>query len=372
MKAMRAATLGLAALGLLLLGCDDDTAPGGGGSGGAGGCSTDCPNAGGGEGGAGASGGGGEGGFVPFEPSAEDIQFQSLNEIPNGEWLIYNDWNEEPNQVLVSRTDGSEETPIFEAYRIWSMGVSRRADTIAFAAGDPDQEQHYGVTIGDAIQPTFLYDVELRTATNLTYGNLNDECHRFSGSDNKLYLCRRYDFSDDAPAKGYRVGVIELATKELTWLTAEEPGVLTLNPEPQDSDEELYFTRIEGSTRSVIKVPLPAATPEEVFRADASNAVIAPDKVQIAYIDYANEGALLVYNTSTRQTAKVAAGPAVSGVSWSPDSTRIAYLRNDPDNNCSHVDIARADGSEREPVRVIDCAENGRFITELAWVSRAN
>lgn len=375
MKSMGAARVCLA-LGVSFgaLGCDDDTEPGGGGTGGEGGCTTDCPQDGG--GGAGAAGGaggtGGGGGFVPFEPSADDVQFQAVTGIPVGEWLLYNDWNPSPNEVLLSATDGSGETVIFEAYRIWSMGASRNGRQIAFSAGDPDQALHYGVTIGDAIQPTFLYDVELQTAVNLTYGNLNDECHRFSGTDQKLYLCRRYDFSDDAPAKGYRIGVLELATKAFTWLTDEDAAALTLNPEPKDTDEELYFSRIEGSTRTLAKIPLPAAEPEETFREDAGNPVIAPDKVQIAYIDYANEGALLVYNLSTRETSKVAAGPAVSSVAWSPDSTRIAFLRNDPDNNCSHVDMAHADGSDPEPVRIIDCAQNGRFITELAWVTRPN
>ena len=43
-------------------------------------------------------------------------------------------------------------------HRVWSMAASRAGDRIAFSCADKLQEKRYGITIGDAIQNTWMYD----------------------------------------------------------------------------------------------------------------------------------------------------------------------------------------------------------------------
>lgn len=359
-----------ALLAQLLPACGDDTGTGAGGNGGE-------PGAGGGgapsTGGGGASaGGGGAGGSEPFVPTPEDVQFQSVNPMPLGEWLVINDWNPSPNEVLVMRPDGTNEVTIFRAYRIWSMGVSQDRDRIAFAAGDPEQEAHYGVTLGDAIQPTFIYDATLEAAQNLTYGNLSDECHRFGPGDKFLYVCRRYDYDAEGGFKGYRIARIDLETTELTFLADLDPASMTLHAEPNADESQLYFTRVPiPGARSISRAPLPNASPEETFLEDASTPVLSPDGTRMLLQDSTQQGSIVAIDLETQSKVLVAQGPDLSNAAWSPDGSKVAFLRWDDGAVCSHVEIASADGSDvAEPTRVHDCADSGRFVTQLEWILR--
>ena len=115
-------------------------------------------------------------GWVP-KPVADDIQFKTVNPMPQGEQLLFNDWNPMPNTVSSIKPDGTGELELFEAFRVWSLGVSHDASKIAFACADPMQLEHYGLNLGDAIQNTWLYDVASQSASVLSWGNVNDECH---------------------------------------------------------------------------------------------------------------------------------------------------------------------------------------------------
>lgn len=347
-------------------GCGDDSQASTDGSGG---CSGIC----GGTGGAGTGGVGGAGG-APFIPTAADVQFAAQNPIPTGEWIVFNDWAPQPNEVLVMAPDGTQELPIFQAYRVWSMGVSNDATKIAFSAGDPEQAAHFGVMIGDAIQPTFLYDVATESAVNLTYGNINDECHRFGPGDAYLYLCRRYDFADGVQAKGYRVGRLELSTREFAWLTDEDPTSLTLNPEPTADETQLYYTRVPiPGNRSIVRAPLPSG-PEEGVKSFAGNPVFSPSGALMISSDYQQMGALVVTDLDGAGSVTVATpgtDESLSTARWSPDGTQIVYLRWVDADVCAHVEIVAADGSDvATPLRIHDCATSGRSITELAWITR--
>lgn len=361
----RAAVVALCLLGIVA--CDDETEPaGGGGQGGAGGQPTSTT------GGSAEGGAGGEGGQSTYVPTAQDVQFQAVSPMPLGEWLLFNDWTPEPNELLAMRPDGTDELTVFRAYRIWSMTVSTDQNTIAFSAGDPEQEAHYGLTIGDSIQPTFLYDALAESASNLTFGNINDECHRFSKSDAFLYLCRRYDFEADGTSKGYRIARVDIATKELTWITELDSESHSLNPEPTDDETQLYFTRIGAAgKRRISRAPLPTAENEETFRDEAGGPRLSPDGTRMLFQDASQEGAIVALNLESMESVVVAEGPDLSTARWSPDGERVAFLRFDDDSTCSHVEVARADGSEADSaVRVHDCATSGRFVTELEWIKR--
>jgi hypothetical protein len=340
----------------------------------------------GGLGGAGGSGGaGGAGGgcvdkgpqTTTFVPTPADIQFQALAPLPSGELFVFNDWNVNPNTVSAVTVDGATTTKVFEAFRVWSMGVSHSAGTIAFACGDPQQLQHYGTDIGDSIQHTWLYDVATEGATLLTDGNVNDECHTFGPGDATLYLCRRYDFTNCGNNKGYRVGEVDLGSKMFSFLTPDDPSNMTLDPAPTPDQTTLLFTIVRllpnGQEDDIEQQPLSGGMltgmPADL-RKNASNAVISPDGTRYAYLDYTDGGRLWVSNLDGTGAVRVAPERGDS-VSWSPDGTRVAYLGTDLALNCQHIEITMADGSTAAtPTKIRDCGMTGEYITTLAWITR--
>jgi WD40-like Beta Propeller Repeat len=308
-------------------------------------------------------------GGVP-EPQPDDIGFAADNPIPSGEQILFNDWSPQPNLVLSIHPDGTGETPIFSAYRVWSMGVSHDTNTIAFACGDPLQEDHYALTLGDAIQNTWLYDVGAQTASVLSYGNINDECHTFSADDAHLYVCRRYDFMADNTNHTYRLGRLDSATGAFEYLGPDLPNELELHPQPTADESTVYYTIVEVAggkqTRRIVKKALPNGAPE-VVRLDASSGVLSPDGTQMVFADTAQQSQLFVMNVDGSGVIKVATHPGTNAA-WSPDGTKIAFLWSET-SGCNHIETVAADGSQADaPFRVRDCG--AAFVTDLAWIDR--
>lgn len=343
-------------------GCGDDGGSGGAGAGGAGtGGATSTSSAG---------GGGAGGGAQPFVPTPDDVQFRAVNPLPAGEQILFGDWEAVPNEVLSMRPDGSEITPIFESFRVWSMGVSNDVGTIAFAAGDPEQEAHFGPLFGDSIQPTFLYDVASQTAEVLSYGNLNDECHAFGPGDTHLYVCRRYDFDAEGNFKGYRLGRVELASESFEWLTDEVPQLFTLSPQPLANGTEMLYAKVPvPGTRTIVRRAI-AGGSETILRSNAGNPVLAPDGQGLLVSDYAQQGSLVLVRDG-QPDVLVAEGPDLSNARFSPDGARVVFLRWEGSLQCSHVEIVAVDGSQAStPERIYDCGTQGRFVSDLAWITR--
>lgn len=360
--------LALTPLALVLASCGDDGGSGATGSGATGAGAGDT----------GAGGSGGTGGVLetcftpptdPGAPTPDDVTFAVGGELLDGEQILFNDWNALPNELLTMRPDGSSEAVVFRAFRVWSFGVSHTTNKIAFAAGDPEQEANYGITIGDAIQPTFVYDAGCGTVGALTWGNLNDECHTFGPGDHSLYVCRRYDFTDQGMSKGYRIARIDMATTTVEWLTAEDPMVLTLSPNPLPDESAMIYYRIPvPGTASVVRAPLPSGA-EQTVRERIGYPRLSPDGTRILVADFEQMGALVSLDLNGGSPILVADGESLTTAVWSPDGARVAFLRYDNAGNCSHVEVAAADGSEAmSPTRIHDCLVSGRFITELAWI----
>lgn len=330
----------------------------------------------------GAGGQGGTGGCVDtgpatttFVPTPADIQFQAVNPIPSGEQILFNDWNPSPNTVSSVTPDGATTTKLFTAYRVWSLGVSRSTGTVAFACGDPQQEAHYGIPILDAIQHTWLYDVATQKATLLADGNVNDECHAFGPGDATLYLCRRYDFSNCGDNKTYRLGKIDLATKAFTFLSPEDPMNMSmaLDPQPTSDGASILFESITPDPptfdHTVQQMGLPSGTPMDV-RPTAGAPVLSPDGTRYVYADYTDYGKLWVSALDGSGAVRIAPVRG-TGVTWSPDGTKVAYLSDDANVSCAHIDVVNADGSSAAaPVRIRDCTSTNEFITQLAWIVR--
>lgn len=310
-----------------------------------------------------------------YVPTPQDVQFKAIAPLPSGEQLLLGDWNTWPNALYSMPPEGGTATKIFEVYRIWSMGVSNAADKIAFSCGNPEQEKHYGLTLGDALQHTWIYDVATQQIELLTHGNINDECHRFGPGDKYLYLCRRWDHQFDGEwwiNKGYSMGRVDLATKEFSLLSQDTDLVMTLHPEPSPDETSLMFTRItieppNSYTYEILKKPLPDGA-SELVRAEAGTAVLSPDGTRYAYSNYAEKGAIYVASLDGTVNTKVV-GVRGTDFTWSPDGTRLAYLLSDSALNCSHVEVVKADGTEA-PVRVRDCEQTQDYLAELAWIVR--
>ncbi len=360
------------ALSLLTFGCEDDITTHGptGGSGGTGHTSL---GGGGGDGGLGGIGGGGSGGGPEYVPSAADIGFTPLNSIPSGEQILFNDWAA-PDSLWAMTPDGSTAVEVFRVFRVWSMGAARGGDQLAFSAGDPNQEDHYGLTLGDAIQHTWLYDFATQSISVVAYGNINDECHHFEPDDGAVLVCRRYDFHFEDPYwlnGGYRIARIDLSDNSSTFITDEVEQEFHLHPQVTADGSEMWFTRIQisGPTqyRSIRKMTLPSGTPTLV-RDDASAVHLSPDGTRYLYAD-SGEQNIIYASDLDGQNEVLVANTAGTKATYSPDGSQVVYLQNDGANNCQHIDVVAADGSEADaPTRVRDCAQSGEFITQVDWI----
>jgi hypothetical protein len=331
------------------------TGGGGGGAGGAGGACSSTPAT------------------TTFVPMPADIQFQAVNALPHGEQIVFNDWNPSPNTLSSMTPDGVTTTKVLEAFRVWSLGVSHAGTTIAFACGDPEQQQHYGLSIGDAIQHTWLYDVATQQASLLTDGNVNDECHTFGPGDTSLYICRRYDFTGCGDNQGYQIGVIALPGGAFTFLSPDDPSIQALDPQPTPDGTELYFDEITSpmgqQSRDLYTMPLPMGAVTKL-RGDAGTPVLSPDGTRYVYASYGDAGNLHVSALDGTGDVRVT-GTQGDSATWSPDGTKIAYLYMDMVANCSHVEVVSADGSDADtPTRIRDCSATQEFITALAWFQR--
>lgn len=335
----------------------------------------------GGEGGSADACGGGQGGFPEFEPTSDSIEFTAVSTLPTGEQILFNDWNAFPNTVATMSPAGADAAVVFEAYRVWSMGVSADGGTIAFASGDPEQVEHFGLTLGDAIQHTFLYDVATETAENLTRGNINEESHAFSADGERLYVSRRQDFACQVDPgtggplwtnTGYRAGRVDLASGDFEYLTPASDDVMTFALQP-DADEVtgiFQWIEIATNTWSVRRLTLDGGE-VELVRDEAGFPVVSPDGTRFLFNSYTDQGKLYVAPTVGDGPEVLVVDKRASTARWSPDGTRVVFLVDDDDISCAHVEIAAADGSESAaPTRIRDCTETDEFITELAWITR--
>ena len=349
---------------LFVLACGDDgTAGGTGGTGGTGGSGVQvgpppvaC-----------------DAGAYPYVPTPEDVGFTPMAEVPRGEQILYNDWSL-PDQVKSMAPDGSGVVTIFSVYRVWSMGVSRARDRLAFACGDPLQLDHYGVSLGDAIQNTFIYDFDSQAVVPVGCGNVNDECHHFGPGDEDLYVCRRHDFAADPPFDNpYRIGRLTPHLGAFEWLTADEPMQHALNPQVTADGSNMWFSlvTVSGGTqsRSILRVALPDGAPEQMF-ADAYRPKLSPDGERILFADVNQQSSLFSARLDGSDLRPLVNKNGTSA-SWSPDGQRVAYLIWDDAAVCAHVEVVMSDGSQADsPTRIVDCSQTGESITNLAWFVR--
>jgi len=332
--------------------------------------STSTASGAGGSGGQGGSAGGGAG--EQYVPTPQDVGFKPLAPVPQGEQILFNDWSF-PDVVRSMAPDGSNAVDVFQIYRVWSMGVSRQSDRLAFACGDPKQEEHYGLTLGDAIQHSWIYDFATESAQVLAYGNINDECHHFAPNDEAVHVCRRYDFTSEPSFEGYRLARISLPDGEASFSLPLGDNELQLNPQLTADGGALWYARIlvenGKQNRAIMKQSLPDGTPA-VVRHNAYRVLFSPDGTRYLYADTTKKSALHSSGLDGSDE-KLVVDRAGSSPQWSPDGSKIAYLLWDNSKACSHVEVVASDGSQSDnPTRIRDCGQTGEMITDLAWFVR--
>jgi hypothetical protein len=315
-------------------------------------------------------------------PTAADIDFAAVHPLPTGEQILFNDWNTSPNALYSMPATGGTVTEVFRAYRLWSLGVSRAHDMIAFSSGYPlgVQDDHFDIpTLGDAIQHTFIYDVASQTAQVAAYGSINDECHTFGPNDAALYVCRRYDFQASCDGwdiqytnRGWRIGRIDLPGHAFTFLTPDVDLDWALSPQPTPDGTALFYARIQISgstqTRTVMKMALPGGT-TELWKDKAAFPVLAPNGARLAYQNWDDQYTLYVANVDGSQPTKIADRKNASEVVFSPDGAQVAFLYDEANGCC--IEAVKVDGTEVSAPRCLyNCSTNGEFISELDWITR--
>jgi dipeptidyl aminopeptidase/acylaminoacyl peptidase len=313
---------------------------------------------------------------VDYTPTPDQVNFKALNPMPQGEQLVVGFWaSSGVDNVKTMNPDGTGAKKLFEVHRIWSMGVSRAVDKIAFASGDPEQEKHFCLTIGDAIQHTWMYDVATQQATLIAGGNVNDECHTFGPGDKNLYICRRQDFKkvgDDFINRSYRVGRINLQDNTFAQLTDESGYDMSLHGVPSEDESQLYYTLVEvpENTRTLMRKPMTSAPDAgaDIFLDEAGAMAISPDGKKFVYANSADKSALYIADIATPNAPTKLTSANGNDVAFSPDGTKIAYLIWDDTKLCSHIDVVKTDGSQvDDPTRIHDCVSSDSP-SELAWV----
>lgn len=315
-------------------------------------------------------------------PTAADIDFAAVTPLPSGEQILFNDWSPSPNRLYSMTPDGQSKTEVFRANRIWSLGVSRAGDRIAFSSGyDLDvQDEHFAIpTLGDAIQHTYVYDVATQTAQVVAYGSINDECHVFAPNDGAVYVCRRYDFEASCDGwdvlytnRGWRLGRIDLPAKTFAFLTPDVDFDWALSPQPTPDGNALFYARIQLSgnnqTRTIMKMALPAG-PTEVWKEKAAFPVLSPDGTRLVYQNWNDQYTLYLAKVDGSEPLQISDRRQASEAVFSPDGTQVAFLYDEQDGCC--IEAVKADGTESTAPRCLyNCAAGGEFITELDWITR--
>jgi hypothetical protein len=313
---------------------------------------------------------------VDYTPTPDQVKFKALNPMPSGEQILVGYWAYPAlDNIQTMNPDGTGAKKLFEVYRVWSMGVSHAVDRIAFASGDPDQEKHFCVNIGDAIQHTWMYDVATQQVSLVSSGNVNDECHQFGPGDKNLYICRRQDFQSNGDNISYRVGRIKLQDKSFELLTDNAGYDMSLHGVPNADETALYYTLIEmpANSRTLMRKPLTSAPDAgaEVYLESAGAMAISPDGTKFVFANTQDKSKLYIADVANPSVSTKIADVNGVDVAFSPDGTKLAYLVWDNPVMCSHIDVVKTDGSQATtPTRIHDCGKAGDSPSELAWVVR--
>lgn len=312
-----------------------------------------------------------------MEDPLDDIGFEAMQDLPSGSWLLLNEWASSPNFAFVLPTDDlgtSTRRVLFTVNRVWSMGAAADGSAIYFSAWDPRQQERYGITIGDAIQNSYVYQPATREVRTLAWGSINDECQEPSPDGAYLYLCRRYDWTPEGAYLGWRIGRLELATGDFEFLRPDAPGgPFELNPVPLPGGTTVLFEErarppLTGATLRTIDL---ASGAEEQVRVQAGRPQLAPDGHRVLFEDATDQFRLKILDLDAPAAPLEVVSPTIDigDAAWSPDGATIVYTVYDAANACDHLEVVADEGAAwSAPTRVRDCTSTGEFVTDISWI----
>jgi hypothetical protein len=303
-----------------------------------------------------------------------DISFEEVDPPLAGDFIYYGLWGNGTDSLEMISADGATRGTRFRVSRLWSFGVAHDGRTVAFSAADPYQEEHWGVTIGDAIQYTWL----LRPGeppVQITSGSINDECHVFSADDATLFLCRRAGFWQKTEngeltfgSDPYRILTHALGSAQESWLTPLVPNVSDIGPAPVRDGRILFWRQEPQGTafsQTLMRMDADGSGVEQLLDG-ATGPVASPDGDLVAYRQAWSTLEVAPADDPANGTPIIESDTGnFYGVSFSPDQSRIAYLLGRDDAMCSDLWIADADGTDR--ALLLDCVADGIFPSGVAW-----
>jgi len=308
-----------------------------------------------------------------LEPA--DIGFEEIDPPLGGSFIYYGVWGGGADSLEMISSDGSIEGTRFKVHRLWSFGVAADGETIAFSSADPYQEEHFCLTIGDAIQFSWLWRPGSEPE-HVTTVLVNDECHLFGPDDATLYMCRRAGFwqqmTDDGFQFGsdpYRILIHELATGEETWLTPLVEATSDIGPALRDDGSILFWRQeFEGTGFAQWLMSMDGDGGGVSYLVESgTNPVTNPDGTVVLFRQ-AWSSIRMGSSQSPAEAAELipAADGTVYDYAFSPDQQRIVFTRGRSDASCSDLWVAEIANAEQ--VRIVDCVATGRFITGVSWV----
>jgi len=308
-----------------------------------------------------------------FWLTPDDIDFEEVDPPLPGDCIYYGVWGSTGIDSLeMISPDGLATGTRFTVNRLWSFGVAHDGVTVAFSSVDPLMEEHWGLTIGDAIQYTWLFEPG-EQPVQITAGNINDEGQLFSDDDQTLYLCRRANFwqevVDDTFEFGndpYRIMTHDLGSAEETWLTPLVENVMDIEPAVLPDGDILFWRQNPDFSQELMRMGGDGSDIVSVLDG-ATGPVVSPDGDLVAFRQGWSELVVAPADDLLGGTTVVDGGSEFFyGVSFSPDQARIAYLLGHAGSSCSDLWIADVDGSD--PTMLVDCVAEGVFTSGVEWV----
>ncbi len=307
------------------------------------------------------------------ELTPEQIGFENAELPQKGSVIFYNNWatgNKKDSVEMIS-PDGTYRAVRMYANRVWSFGVSQTGNLLVFSTNDPYQEEHYGLTINDAIQNTWLLGDSL-LPVQISFGPVNDECHNFI-SDELLMMCRRANFRPDPEyyvlSDPYRILTHNLLSHEEIYLTPLDQKYNDYYGAVRD-DGIILFNRNIVADRTIDIMSLDISDGKiSLLLEDANGPVLSPDGKEILFKKKGQNKIFLSSSYDLNGAVPVIDGGnrIIGRYVFSPDGSMIAYTLEDRANNCSDLMISERDGSNIN--KILDCSDEKKFITVIHWVN---
>jgi hypothetical protein len=249
--------------------------------------------------------------------------------------------------------------------------------TLAFSSADPDQESDYGVTLGDAIQYTWIFEPG-KEPRQLTNGNINDECHSFIENDGKLLMCRRANFFQCEKGGStvwgndpYRILTVDVATGEEHFLSGMNPDVMEIGPQLRNDGTIIYWRNELKSgkfVQSLMKMNGDGGGVEYLHEGWTAPR-LSRDRTKVLF--RAKQWTQIFLSPaddfSSPQLVIDGAGSRLSKYDFSPDMKYVVYSKPHPSANCDDIYTAQLPGGANQTL-IMDCVKTGKNVVGLQWV----